>query len=105
MKPFVATELFLSARVLAKKRGLTQPPQHSTSIIMTYQKRHTEAERLAQDALDLAQQELAANYRPPDWHRLTPEQKRIFDVATAAHLAAERGNRAPLNQLRREGHF
>ena len=72
---------------------------------MTFQKRHTEAERLAQDAIDLAQQELAASYRPPDWDSLSSEQQRRLLRIRSVNLEARRGNRAPLDQLRREGHF
>ena len=72
---------------------------------MTYQKRHAEAEHLAQDALDLAQQELAANYRPPDWDSLSAEQQDRWKRIRSITSEASRGNRAPLDQLRREGHF
>lgn len=73
---------------------------------MTYENRHTEAEHSAQGAIDLARQELLeAIELPPDWDSLSAEQQRRLRRIRLINLEARRGNRAPLDQLRREGHF
>ena len=73
---------------------------------MTRQNRHTEAEHLAQDAIDLERQELLdANQLPPDWDLLSAEQQDRWRRIRLINSEARRGNRAPLDQLRREGHF
>ena len=73
---------------------------------MTHPNSHTEAEHSAQDALELAMQELLDTHQiPPDFHLLAADRQRLYLTFAAAGLECRRGNRAPLAQLRREGHF